>query len=997
MILKWWGKWLRRLTAAVLPASRRERKTATRRGLGPRLELLEDRAVPAAGVLDPTFGVGGQVTTTFPGNFAQVNAVVGLSDNSTVAVGEAYNSSTGYDFALAKYLPNGTLDPSFGSGGMVTTDFFGGADKAQAVALLPGGNIVVAGTAFNPASGNDFALAEYTANGVLDSSFGTGGIVTTDFFGGDDQAFALAVQPNGQVVVGGYAFNTNTNNNDFALARYNANGTLDSGFGTGGKVTTDFAGGDDEIQGLALQPDGMILAAGFAFTGSNDDFALARYSTSGTLDPTFGTGGKVTTDFFGSDDQAHAVALEPGGQIVVGGQTADPKTGENFALAEYDSSGNLDSSFGSGGLVTTSFNGVDDEIHALDIQPDGKIVATGFTNTGTNDEFALARYNTNGSLDTTFGAAATGMVTTNFSGNSGFAYGATIQANGDIVAAGVTDNGTGDQNFALARYFGDAAAPTVSAPTVTPTSVIQGVSTAFTITGTFADPAGNSAAPFTAVIHWGDNTTSTAPVSGTANLFSYTFNGTHTYTTNGSFDVTVSVTDASNNTGTSVSAAVTSTTPDANTLFEEQVWQAFLGRPLDAVGLAYGTNLLNLGFSQAAVISTVESSQEYQLDLIDGLITSYLGRPATQADQTYGLAVLAANGTVEQLKADLLGSPEFYAKAGSTNAGWLSVVYQDVLGRSVDTQGSTDWNQALNAGVSRTTVALAIVSSPEAQQDLVASYFKDLTNAAAPSSNSDIYVNLLQQGVTDQAVAAGLFTNTQISSTTYNAVTGSEVGSGVSSMTETGFLNQVWQDLLGRPIDAGGLAWGQKALTEGFSRSDVVLGIEASQEYQTRFINEQISAYFGRTANAADLTYGLKSLAGGTVEQYQASLLGSAEYFADAGSTNDGWLTAVYKNVLNRAVDPKGSTFGNQQLNNGVSRQTVALEILTSNEAQQDLIQSDCQTLLRGGANTLCVNYFLAFLQQGASDQEVLASIAGSLTYDMIGGSTFATVSPTVS
>ena len=120
------------------------------------------------------------------GPHAQANAVVTLPNDSILAVGQTYDGATGYDFALAKYLANGNLDTTFGNGGLVTTDFLGFDDKAQAVALLPNGNIVVAGTAFNPASGNYFALVEYSPQGQLDSSFGNGGLATTDFFGGGD-------------------------------------------------------------------------------------------------------------------------------------------------------------------------------------------------------------------------------------------------------------------------------------------------------------------------------------------------------------------------------------------------------------------------------------------------------------------------------------------------------------------------------------------------------------------------------------------------------------------------------------------------------------------------------------------------------------------------------------------------------------------------------------------------------------------------------------------
>ncbi len=247
----------------------------------------------------------------------------------------------------------------------MTTDF-GGTDIANAVVLQSDGKIVAVGQ-----DSSDFALARYNADGSLDSSFGTGGKVTTDF-GGSDAALAAVLQPDGKIVAVG------TSAADFALARYNTDGSLDTSFGTGGKVTTDF-GGTDQAWAAVLQPDGKIVAAGLA----SADFALARYNTNGSLDTSFGTGGKVTTSFEGSD-QARAVVLQPDGKIVAVGWD----NGVEFALARYNTDGLLDSSFGTGGKVTTDFGGSDAALAAV-LQSDGKIVAVGFANT---TDFALARY-----------------------------------------------------------------------------------------------------------------------------------------------------------------------------------------------------------------------------------------------------------------------------------------------------------------------------------------------------------------------------------------------------------------------------------------------------------------------------------------------------------------------------------------------------------------------------------------------------------------------------
>jgi uncharacterized delta-60 repeat protein len=178
------------------------------------------------------------------------------------------------DFALARYLPDGTLDPSFGSGGKVTTDLAGGDDAGFfSVAVLGGGKLVALGSGFT-STGQDFTLVRYNPNGTLDASFGSGGKVTTDFAGGDDIGIGLVVQPSGKLVAVGYAFIGAVR--DFALARYKPNGLLDATFGRRGQVTTDF-GGDDGATTLASQPDGKLVAGGLSNTGTGYDWALARY------------------------------------------------------------------------------------------------------------------------------------------------------------------------------------------------------------------------------------------------------------------------------------------------------------------------------------------------------------------------------------------------------------------------------------------------------------------------------------------------------------------------------------------------------------------------------------------------------------------------------------------------------------------------------------------------------------------------------------------------
>ncbi|WP_187645768.1 DUF11 domain-containing protein [Streptomyces sp. TRM49041] len=317
------------------------------------------------------------------------------------------------------------------------------------------------------------------APGDLDPTFGTGGMVTTHITGGVvDVAFGVAVQADGKIITVGGSFSPH--NSDFAVARYNTDGSLDTTFGTGGTVTTHFEddgtgnpwAGDDVAHGVAVQTDGKIVVVGSGAPGVATEFGLARYNTDGSLDTAFGTGGKVTTDF-SSGAVAFGVALQTDGKIVAVGSGLG-----GFGLARYNIDGSLDTAFGTGGKVTTDFDG-GATAFGMALQTDGKIVAAGLGGPNDNRDFALARFNSDGSLDTAFGTG--GKVTTDFDGDAA-AYGVAVQADGKIIAVG--GNGW---DFALARYQGDGGAPAgvdVSVAKAGPTTVKLGHRISYTVTVT---------------------------------------------------------------------------------------------------------------------------------------------------------------------------------------------------------------------------------------------------------------------------------------------------------------------------------------------------------------------------------------------------------------------------------------------------------------------------------------------------------------------------------
>src|SRR5947199_1845 len=242
-------------------------------------------ASAAPGSLDATFGAGGKVTTSFSGS-ADMNALVVQPDGKLVAAGVVFNGVR-WDFALARYNTDGSLDTTFGTGGKVVTAIGTDGTGASALVLQPDGKLVAAGTTTTDGSTYDFTVVRYNTNGSLDTTFGTGGEVTTPIGIGDNGVSALVRQSDGKLVAAGYA--SVSGNFDLALVRYNTDGSLDSTFGTGGKVTTPVGSAGDYVNALVFQSDGKLVAAGNT-EASTRDVVVVRYNATGTLDTTFGTG-----------------------------------------------------------------------------------------------------------------------------------------------------------------------------------------------------------------------------------------------------------------------------------------------------------------------------------------------------------------------------------------------------------------------------------------------------------------------------------------------------------------------------------------------------------------------------------------------------------------------------------------------------------------------------------------------------------------------------------
>ena len=341
-------------------------------------------------------------------------------------------------------LPPGELDLSFGGTGRVTTDF-NGIEVVRAMLVQADGKIVVGGTR-DIADNRDFALARYDADGSPDLTFGVDGRLTTGFGSDEDRLVEVLQQPDGKLIAAG------SDGFRFLLARYLDNGDPDPTFGPSGNGKVSIACDNScGVNAAALQSDGKIVVAGSLSGGTFPlvDFLLARFHSNGALDPSFGTGGIVTTDFPGGrQDVANALVVQPDGKLAVGGTTVSTPTEIDLALARYEPDGSLDASFGIGGLVVTDHN-ANDEMHGLALLADGTFIASAFTNDAT-----LLHYLSDGTLDPAYGNG--GLVSLPF---GGFPTDVVVQSSGDLIVSvegsgeahitRVTSTGVVDTSFAM--------------------------------------------------------------------------------------------------------------------------------------------------------------------------------------------------------------------------------------------------------------------------------------------------------------------------------------------------------------------------------------------------------------------------------------------------------------------------------------------------------------------------------------------------------------------
>lgn len=407
-----------------------------------------------AGDLDTTFDTDGRVVTAVgAGSDAGYAVAIQPTDGKIVVVGSSQNG-TDSDFVVLRYNTNGSLDSSFDGDGIVTTNFeeiMFSEDVAGGVAIDSDGKIVVVGSAQDGFGFSDFAIARYNTDGSLDTSFDGDGRALVKMSDLSDAASSVAIDSAGRIVIAGSALNTTLFVSQLGVARLNSDGSPDTSFDSDGKATTSIGSAGDTGAAMVLDSSDRIIVAGSTSDGSNLDFVVVRYTVSGSPDTSFDTDGIATTPIGSTTDRATAVGIDSNGRIVAAGYTLNASNNYDVGIVRYAADGSLDTTFDTDGKVSQDLSDQDDDFgRGLAIQADNKLVVVGEAEVNNSfiSDWVVAKFNSDGSLDTGFGVD--GLVVTDFGPNADIANAATLQSDNKIVVAGSTAMSTND--IAVARY-----------------------------------------------------------------------------------------------------------------------------------------------------------------------------------------------------------------------------------------------------------------------------------------------------------------------------------------------------------------------------------------------------------------------------------------------------------------------------------------------------------------------------------------------------------------
>jgi uncharacterized delta-60 repeat protein len=870
----------------------------------------------ANGSLDPTFNGSGEQATPLGPNCTPVGVAVLTSGKIQVA--GTVTSDSGHDFGLARYNTDGSLDPTFGSGGTTTTDFVGPLNSTiQSVLVVSGGNILAVGTASNGPS-SSLALARYDAQGNLDTSFGTAGVLFTRFSGEQDSAGQAVQQPDGKILVAG-TFTSSAASGVF-LARFNPDGSLDSGFGTGGRVGVIVAPPTNGVisttgaAAVVLQADNQILVVGTVAPSFTPDTKVARYNPDGTPDQSFQV-------FDPGPSGSQIVAVQADGKILL-------NTG--ITLERLNPNGTLDTSFGMQGMAPLGF-----PQNATTLLPDGRILSVGST-AGVAGQIIVSRYLADGTPDPSFGLGGQVKYAHDLITTSGSVL--LLQANGLLVLGGrstavlsqsslvaFNPDGSLDSNFGTGGQVGIAfpgANFQLSALALQPDGNLLVGGSAFTFTN-----GGESPSFFALARYTGD---STMPLPQ----------------------------------------------PSDNALFVAGLYHELLNRPADAGGLANLQQPLDTIRGQALgpVAMIYVTSGENRGNAIRLDYHNYLGRDASPAEVNGWLAALSQGFTLEQALALIVGSNEYYQRVGGTNTAWLDHVYGDLLARPRD-PGSQAFLDALNHGAPRSSIVAAIEVSQEFETRLVNNMYVALLNRPAGPNEASLWFGLLSAAPSPGAPSpVEQFQIAILASGEYFQKQGNSA---------QGWVDSLYRTLLGRQPDLGGYDGTLAAVLNGYAaaRQSVAAVLTSSSEYYADLVQGYYMKFLQRAASLNELAGWVQLLQnGGTDETVIAALVTSGEYaqrFGFPSLTNQQFLAEVFPDILGRSFSPTDGSYLTA-LDGGTSRVQVAGAILTSEEYRQQLIQSMYAAYLGRQASADDLNFWLVPLAQGARDEVVRDAILAS-------------------
>jgi uncharacterized delta-60 repeat protein len=428
----------------------------TQRTGGFKLEAMEGRTLLSAG-LDPNFGTGGMALADFGGS-DQGFAMAVLNDGKILVAGRAWNVDQ-FDFGVARFNADGTLDSSFGVGGMVTTDLGSMFDTAYAMTVQTNGKIVVVGQTEGAGTSYDFGMVRYNSDGSLDTNFGTGGKVVLDFAGSYDIAYGVVVHASGKITVAGTATDADFHFR-FGLAQFNADGSLDSNFGGAGQEMTTFGNFDTEAYTIMAGGGGTFVVAGYAYDldMGTTDVALARYNSDGSLDSSFDLDGMVVSNLGADDEAIRALTMDGDGNILGAGNGNG-----DMLVVKYSSSGQLDTSFGSNGKVFVDFVGGYDVGRSVAVSGD-KIHVAGIADMIGDTDMGLLSMHIDGSLDNDF--CNCGKLALDLGSWDDEAMGMVVENNGNLLLGGFMVNAVGEYDFVVAHYgvFTEGNLPPVADP-----------------------------------------------------------------------------------------------------------------------------------------------------------------------------------------------------------------------------------------------------------------------------------------------------------------------------------------------------------------------------------------------------------------------------------------------------------------------------------------------------------------------------------------------------